>query len=817
MKRGWIAGAVSLLLLMFGAPARADLALVTSIVTFDHAPSADDLDMLSGIALSAHGFRHVPAAVVTTLPGDVDNLDSLPAVRGVYPNTPMRTLLSGSTATIHADQAWASGITGNGVGVAVIDTGIDGTRADLCAAAAFCNGTPVRTVQNVKVLGRQELAEDPVVFVPDQINTDTSSGHGSHVAGIAGGAGVASATPGMYRGVAHGADLIGFGTGEAVEAANVLGAYDYAIEHRAQYNIRVINNSWGPGVGTPYDPEHPVNLATDAAWAAGISVVFGAGNDGPRTDSMNAFSVHPKAISVAGGTKGGDIAFFSSRGVPGSPLWHPTVTAPGYSIVSVRASTGFYGDVADVSGGTAGQVDAADAPYYAVATGTSMSSPHVAGVIALMQQAAHDARGVWLTPSQVRNIVQNTAVSRDASRGRGGLPNYQQYSMGAGYVDAKAAADAAAAGTNMGDYNQHVTTDVRPFKGEVGPAAYIPTQSFETIYPVGAGAISLDVMGEWATAANDVDIDLYNPAGARVLTTQLLCAPDAEPNGYSSFCTTLPSERLTVAAPTPGAWRAVVHGTFSVTDTVNGLWSVAYPDTTFATAAAPSSISVVADAASPSVSGQSVKLSATVRDAAGMPVLNAPVVWTSTGVGTIVHAETLTHASGGATAFATSGPAGTQTITVSSGSASGATSLTWLGVTPPNVVPNPTPAASTPGNASGGGWINDPNKRHLSFSAAYAAGATKPSGELSYDDKSGTKVAATSADVFNRSGSNATFRGPCTLNGASGYSCSVEVADVGEPGKGKDTFHLTVTRATDPTWRYETQGTLGGGNIHVKS
>jgi len=96
----------------------------------------------------------------------------------------------------------------------------------------------------------------------------------------------------------------------------VLGAFDWAITHKDAYNIRVLNNSWGPGVGTPYDPGDPVNLAIAAAHDAGISVVFGAGNDGPRTDALNAFCVNPDAICVAGSDDNGNIAFFSSRGIP---------------------------------------------------------------------------------------------------------------------------------------------------------------------------------------------------------------------------------------------------------------------------------------------------------------------------------------------------------------------------------------------------------------------------------------------------------------------------------------------------------------------
>ena len=797
-----------------GLPAaHAVVPLTTFIVGYDDPPTSHDLDTLAGVGLGIHGFRHVPAAVVVALPTAKRTIARLPGVRGVFENESFDLLLRQSTRTIRADAAWDLGVTGTGVGVAVIDAGVDGTHPDLCAAPELCSATPVKTVQNVKILGRQDLA-DPVVVLEDQLSTDSSSGHGTHVAGIVGGYGKQSAYEAdKYAGVAPGADIVGLGTGEAVEAVNVLAAYDWAIDHRDEYNIRVINNSWGPGKGTPYDAEHPVNLATDAAWDAGISVVFGAGNDGPTTDTMNMFSTHPRAISAAGGTKGGHIAFFSSRGVPGSELWHPTVTAPGYNIVSTRATTGFVGWVADATSANPDMPVPPDDVWYATSSGTSMAAPHVSGVVALMQQAAHDARGVWLTPQEVRDLLQNTAVGLDAARGPGGLPNYQAYTMGAGYMDAAAAVEAAAAGTHTEAYDDGITYDVRAFSGEIGPAAIVPTTTFNSTIEVAPGAVSLDVMADWTVPANDVDIDLFRPDGTLAASTFLRCDPNAEPNGYSSFCTSIPNERVTISAPAAGTWRATIKGSFSATETVRGVWSVAYPDGAAPASVTPASVTVAA-VVSASVTGVGVDVAATVRDASGRAVPNAVVSWSAAGVGEVTHAETVTHADGTARAIAMSDLPGTQTVTAVAGGISGSVSITWLGV----VLVDPLAPSSTPGEASGGGWIPKAGggKHTFGFWGEYRTAADGPAGELSFNEQSGTKVKAEAVSSFVRDGNRATIMGTASVDGISGYRFTLEVVDNGTPGKDADTFRLVVSNPADPFFTYERSGTLGGGNLTVR-
>jgi serine protease AprX len=793
--------------------------LDTFVVTYAGPPTVGQLGVLGGVSDAVHGFSAVPAAVVVAPAAAAPLLRELPGVTGVYPNTRYRYLSDLATESTGASRVWQDlGWTGAGVGVAIIDAGVDGTHPDLCAAAVFCHGTPVKTVQNVKVIGRQDVAADPVVYLEDQVSTDSTSGHGSHVAGIAAGWGSAGTDPTKYRGVAFGANLIGYGTGEAVEAVNVLGAFDHAITHRAQYNIKVINNSWGPGAFTPYDPGDPVNLAIDTAWNAGISVVFGAGNDGTRTDSLNMFSENPHVIGVGSGTKGHQQAFYSSKGVPGHPQFHPTVTDPGDSIVSVRATTGFTINAADAQTAGGGDSDTPavgsnDEVYYATSSGTSMAAPHASGVVALMQQAAHASLGRWLTPLEVRNILQNTASP---------MPGYQTYAVGSGFVDAFAATQAAATATQTQDWVDPTVYDVTPYAGTVGPGAILSTSSFTATKAVQPGATILDVMADWGPekvlAANtDVDIDLIRPDGSTFGSTFLACNPAAQPNGYSSYCSSAPNERLTVVNPEPGTWTVNVHaGMATVSESVRGLWSVGYPRGTALPVPAAATIALTGGQAV-NLAGQPVALTATVRSSTGLPLPDVAVTWTTSGAGSLSGVTSVSDSYGRVHAQAQSSSTGTQTVTVAAGSASASLALSWIGVAVPPLpclLSCPAPVSDSNGKASVGGWWSaSGTKHHLAATAEHKSGASTSTGELSYDS-GGTVVRGTGVEHLVINGNRATVPGTATVNDQSGYRYSLTVTDNGEPGS-SDTVQLTVTQP-GTSWSLSDGGTLGGGNAQVQ-
>ncbi len=395
-------------------------------------------------------FRNLSMVVALATPAQVQAIAGLPGVESVYSNRADPLLLRESTQSIGADRVWAGGVTGKGVGVAILDSGINGLNSDVAY--------PSKTIKNLKfTLDFAYLTDDTTtlprpggeLFVDNLPNTDNTGGHGTHVAGIAAGNGGTSF--GAYRGVAPGANLIGLSAGETLEVlyASVLQAVDWMIDNRVRYNIKVVNNSWG-GTGD-FDPADPVNEAMRRVHDAGITVVFAAGNDGPAENTMNNHSVAPWVISVAAGCKlfvadptnsasqcvdaGGRaavLAGFSSRGVAGDPLQHPDITAPGVRIVSARSSTGVVAPLGITDDLNACNIGFQNLDDFTCMSGTSMAAPHIAGVVALMQEAA----GGKLTPDQVEQLLESTARP---------LPGYALWEQGAGFADAWAAVQAAKA------------------------------------------------------------------------------------------------------------------------------------------------------------------------------------------------------------------------------------------------------------------------------------------------------------------------------------------------------------------------------------
>lgn len=352
--------------------------------------------------------------------GDKAQLKRVLSLRGpvsIWSNRQLEYFLDESRPLIGADRVGTElGHTGEGVGVAVIDSGVDGTHPDV----SFDNpndpaddGENNEMVQNVKILG-DGFFTGTTVSAEDVENTDTTSGHGTHVAGTVGGSGEAS--DGDYTGVAPGADLVGIGAGDTLFILYALEGFDYAISHQDEYNIKVINNSWG--TSGAFEENDPVNVASREAHDRGITVAFAAGNEGPGNDTMNPYAAAPWVIGVAAGEKDGQtLADFSSRGRPGSNLYHPDLTAPGVDVVSARALTSIF-------------PPEPSQPRYTTLSGTSMATPHVAGTVALLLDADPN-----LAPDQILDTLTATVDP---------MPGYQRHEAGAGYLNAFDAVSAVA-------------------------------------------------------------------------------------------------------------------------------------------------------------------------------------------------------------------------------------------------------------------------------------------------------------------------------------------------------------------------------------
>ena len=421
------------------------------VVQFDDAltSGATVASRVQALGAGARALTQLPFVGVLATPAQVQAIAALPGVVRISPNSrlfysgsvgglrALAALLDEGVPTIKADQARTRyGVSGRGIGVAILDSGIDGLyQADV--------QYPSRTVQNLKVIVNQKdvicfptLPCVGSIFVENLPNSETSIGHGTHVSGIAGGNGRNS--NGLYTGVAPQANLIGIGTGDVLFVFWALAGFDYILQHQDDYNIKVVNNSWG--TSGPFDPNDPISIATKRVHDRGITVVFAAGNDGPAENTLNPYSVAPWVIGVAASCSatdtlaqrvhcqpGGMVADFSSRGIPGDPLYHPTVTAPGVHIISTRASTGVVlnGDDAphDFDLTSSCGLRTEFAAFYTCASGTSMATPHVTGVVALMQERA----GGTLTPDQVRNILVQTADP---------MTGYAVFEVGAGLVNA---------------------------------------------------------------------------------------------------------------------------------------------------------------------------------------------------------------------------------------------------------------------------------------------------------------------------------------------------------------------------------------------
>ena len=320
------------------------------------------------------------------------------------------------------------GVTGAGIGVAVIDSG-----------AYYHDDLWDSIVEWAEFTEDRKL--NPVI-ITRSFSYDYY-GHGTHVAGILAGTGK---TQPAFTGTAPGADLIVLkvlGSDGTGPLSRLLRALDWVGQNAARYNIRVVNLSVGHPVYESYTSD-PLCIAIEALVRRGIVVVAAAGNYGRLSDGTQVYGgivspAHsPYVITVGAmnprGTpeRGDDVmATFSSRGPTlFDGLVKPDLVAPGVFAASLLApSSTLHDNFPQLTIDSRLYDSHRGADDYYVLSGTSMAAPVVSGIVALMLEMNPS-----LTPNLVKAILQHTAEDR----------GYDLMTQGAGYANAPGALEAAA-------------------------------------------------------------------------------------------------------------------------------------------------------------------------------------------------------------------------------------------------------------------------------------------------------------------------------------------------------------------------------------
>lgn len=356
-------------------------------------------------------FRLFNATAMRMRQQDIANLSQDDLVEYIWSDWPMHAFLDTSVPKINVPVLQKQGLLGTGIKLAVIDTGIDPVHPDfagrIVARASFISGE------------------------------DDDNGHGTHVASIAAGNG--NASQGKYRGVAPEASLYiakvldkkgdGF-------MSTVMAGIEWAVEQ----GVQVINLSLGGGPAG--DGTDPLSILCDAVVERGIVVLATAGNSGPGDQTIGSPGSARDVITIGAASDTDRIANFSSRGPTVDGRTKPDLVLPGVGIIAAQAA-----------GTEAGEVIV---PGYVSLQGTSMATPHVAGVACLCLEANPD-----LSPVQIKQIFQQATVNLNAPAN----------AQGTGRLDAQVALEKALV--------------IKPDAPQ--PAATQPTEAFKPLQadPVG--------------------------------------------------------------------------------------------------------------------------------------------------------------------------------------------------------------------------------------------------------------------------------------------------------------------------------------------
>ena len=415
---------------------------VRVIVQYKHIPTAVHYSTMKGRGARLHTTLHMISGAAFTIPVNaLPALEADPEIKSVTIDHPIAVMDDLTNSATGVSSAWNAGFTGAGIGVAVIDSGINDSHPDLWDS----------THTSSRVLYHQDFTGTATT------NSNGAKydlyGHGTHVAGIIAGNGYLSG--GHYSGVAPEASLIDLRALDANGAgtdSTVIAAIQQAITLKNAYNIRIINLSLGRGIPASYTQD-PLCQAVEAAWNNGIVVVVAAGNLGRLSvygssgfGTITAPGNDPFVITVGATKSNGSAtpqaetkASYSSKGpTTYDHVLKPDLMAPGSAIVSLAApgATLEASYPNDVVAGTDGKAD------YFTLSGTSMATPAVAGAAALMLEEQNT-----LTPEQVKARLMKTAYKMGMFSTSAYVPHlfmsfvdfYDLFSVGSGLLNVQAA------------------------------------------------------------------------------------------------------------------------------------------------------------------------------------------------------------------------------------------------------------------------------------------------------------------------------------------------------------------------------------------
>jgi len=325
---------------------------------------------------------------------------------------------------VGADAVWEEGVTGSGVTVAVLDTGLGGDLPQLTQTtekSKDSKGSKESKKQATRIVGWKD-------FIDNSSKPIDPNGHGSHVAGI-----IANSEKGLdgeYNGIAPNVNLAGVRVLDQTGAGTyetVISGLQWVIKNKERYNIRVVNLSLVSPVQSPYWAD-PLNQAVTATWASGVTVIAAAGNTGSDAMTITVPGNNPYVVTVGAFTDNYTpddwsddyIAPFSSAGPTLDGFSKPDLVAPGAHMVSVIPENSFLST--EYPGNTLG------GNYFKLA-GTSQATAAVSGIAALVLSKNSD-----LSPDQVKMRLTSTALPWIGSDENPAM--YSMFQQGAGRPNA---------------------------------------------------------------------------------------------------------------------------------------------------------------------------------------------------------------------------------------------------------------------------------------------------------------------------------------------------------------------------------------------